>query len=140
MRTPWGDAGGLRERKLHPSAGTPRAEVIANQRERLFGAVVAVVAEKGYEASTVADVIELSGVSRSAFYEHFAHKGECLTAAAAELIEPTLAALGEVEGEGRQPDPQAVLERFSELLCAQRAAARVCFIELHAAGDAGEAV
>ena len=43
---------------------------------------------------TVADVLALSGVSRSAFYEHFANKAECLTAAAAELIEPTLAALG----------------------------------------------
>ena len=45
------------------------------------------------EAITVADILELSGVSRSAFYEHFANKSECLTAAAAELIEPALAAL-----------------------------------------------
>jgi AcrR family transcriptional regulator len=52
----------------------PRAEVVRNQRERLFGAMIAVVSEKGYEATTVADVIELCGVSRSDFYKHFANK------------------------------------------------------------------
>jgi hypothetical protein len=71
--TPWGQASELRKRKLHPGSGTPRSDVIRNQRERLFGATVAVVSEKGYEATTVADVIELSGVSRSDFYKHFAN-------------------------------------------------------------------
>jgi Bacterial regulatory proteins, tetR family len=74
LRTPWGSADELRERRLHPSNGMSREEVARNQRERLFGAMVAAVAEKGYEASTVADALELSGVSRSAFYEHFANK------------------------------------------------------------------
>ena len=102
VQTPWGDSSELRDRRLHPGAGTPRAEVARNQRERLFGAIVAVVSEKGYEATTVADVLELSGVSRSAFYEHFANKAECLTAAAAELVEPTLAALGSAASGGRR--------------------------------------
>jgi AcrR family transcriptional regulator len=138
VATPWGEAAALKERRLHPGSGTPRMEVVRNQRERLFGAIVAVVSEKGYEATTVADVIELSGVSRSAFYEHFANKAECLAAAAAELIRPTLGALGEVEAEGG--GGQAVFERFVDLLGTQRAAARVCFVELHAAGEMGEAV
>ncbi len=138
-QTPWGQAGDLKERRLHPSSGKSRAEVAKNQRERLFGALFAVVSEKGYEASTVADVVEISGVSRSAFYEHFANKDECLAAAAEELIEPTLAALGEVAEEG-EDEPQAIFERFIELLNSQPAAARVCFVELHAAGERGEAV
>jgi hypothetical protein len=71
--TPWGRASELKGRRLHPGGRTPRDEVVRNQRERLFGAVVAVVSEKGYEAATVADVIELSGVSRSDFYKHFAN-------------------------------------------------------------------
>jgi AcrR family transcriptional regulator len=140
VATPWGEAADLRERRLHPGSGTPRAQVIQNQRERLFGGIVAVVSEKGYEATTVADVIELSGVSRSAFYEHFANKGECLAAAAAELIQPSLSALAEIEVQSGEAPGQAIFERFVGLIAAQRAAAQVCFVELHATGEIGEAV
>jgi AcrR family transcriptional regulator len=136
--TPWGPASELRKRKLSPGSGTPREEVIRNQRERLFGAIVAVVSEKGYEATTVADVIDACGVSRSDFYRHFANKAECLTAAAEALVEPTLAAIGEVP----ESDPDggwALFERFIGLVSAQPAAARVCFVELHAVGAEGEA-
>jgi AcrR family transcriptional regulator len=140
VRTPWGRAVELRQRKLHPSSGLARSEVIRNQRERLFGALVAVVSQKGYEACTVADVIELSGVSRSAFYQHFANKDECLAAAAAELIDLVVAELrGTAELAGPQ-NPRAIFDRFIELICEQPAAARLCFVELHAAGESGEEV
>lgn len=139
LRTPWGDAAGLRERRLYPGGGTPPEEVARNQRERLYGAIVALVSERGYEAVTVADVLALSGVSRSAFYEHFANKSECLIAAASELIDPALATLepaGNADGRG----PREVFDAFFALLSDQPAAARVCFIELHAAGPEGEAL
>jgi AcrR family transcriptional regulator len=74
VRTPWGDAGHLRDKKLPPGRGTPRGEAERNQRERLFAAMVATVGEKGYEATTVADLVQLSGVSRSAFYKHYDDK------------------------------------------------------------------
>ena len=45
-------------------------------------AMVATVADKGYEATTVADLVKLSGVSRSAFYRHFEDKQECFLTAA----------------------------------------------------------
>jgi AcrR family transcriptional regulator len=140
LSTPWGDAAELRERRLYPGAGTPASEVARNQRERLYGAIVALAAERGYEGITVADVLELSGVSRSAFYVHFANKAECLTAALTELIEPALAALAATNGDGKPREPQEVFEGFFGLLAAQQAAARVCFVELHAAGPEGEAL
>ena len=140
LTTPWGEAGELRKRKLAPGAGTPREEVAQNQIERLFGAIVAVVSVQGYEASTVADVVELSGVSRSAFYEHFANKAECLAGAADALLEPTLAALEEA---ARAPVPagpeEAALTRFLELVSEQPAAARACLVELPGAGEPGKA-
>jgi AcrR family transcriptional regulator len=114
--------------------------VVRNQRERLFGAIVAIVSERGYEQTTVADVLALAGVSRSDFYKHFANKAECLAAAAEELLEPTLRSLGAVPGLDGQKRAQATFERFIGLLDAQPAAARACFVELHAAGEAGEAV
>lgn len=120
--------------------GTPPEEVARNQRERLFGAAVAVASQKGFEAMTVADVLALSGVSRSAFYRHFADKSDCLTAAAAELLEPVAQRFDPAAGNGRMRDPREVFEGFFELLRAEPAAARVCFVELHAAGEAGEEV
>jgi AcrR family transcriptional regulator len=114
--------------------------VARNQRERLFAAVVSLAAQKGYEAMTVADVLELSGVSRSAFYVHFDNKADCLAAAAAELIEPALAVVRSPGGEAGERDPRVAFEEFFALLEAQPAAARVCFVELHEAGPPGEAV
>ena len=38
---------------LPPGRGTPRDVAERNQRERLFAAIVATVAKKGYEATTV---------------------------------------------------------------------------------------
>ena len=90
VQTPWGNSSELRERKLRPGAGTERAEVVRNQRDRLFAAMVAVVSEKGYEATTVADLVALSGVSRSDFYKHFASKQACFVAMVEALVEPML--------------------------------------------------
>ncbi len=47
VATPWGDSDLLRDRMLRPGPGTPREEVVGNQRERLFAAMVASVAETG---------------------------------------------------------------------------------------------
>src|SRR3954452_4128221 len=87
VQTPWGRADRLRERLLRPGPGIPREEVMRSQRERLFAASVACVSSKGYEATTVADLLETSGVSRSAFYEHFLDKEECVLTTFETLVE-----------------------------------------------------
>jgi AcrR family transcriptional regulator len=140
-RTPWGDAASLRERKLRPGRGTPRKEADRNQRERLFAAMVATVAEKGYEATTVADLVELSGVSRSAFYRHFEDKEACFIAAVEVMVEPTLKQLG--ADESVPPGMERARQAFAtliETIVAQPAAAKMCVVEVYAAGDAGAAL
>src|SRR6476619_2442023 len=141
VRTPWGDATGLRARMMRPGRGTPRDEAERNQRERLFAALVATVAEKGYEATTVADLVQLSGVSRSAFYRHFTDKEECFLTAAEALAQPTVEIMEHAEhapsGEGRT---QEALEAFLKLIAAQPAASKMCFVEIYAAGPEGVAV
>src|SRR5436305_5516878 len=47
------------------------------QRARLLAAMAGVVAEKGYAAATVADVVREAGVSRTTFYELYASKEQC---------------------------------------------------------------
>jgi AcrR family transcriptional regulator len=139
--TPWGDASQLREKMLPPGRGTPRAEAERNQRERLFAAMVATVAEKGYEATTVADLVELSGVSRSAFYRHFADKEACFLAAIEALVSPALEMVS--RGLGKLGDKEQAFEGFEALIKAivsQPAAAKMCFVEIYAAGSAGVAL
>jgi AcrR family transcriptional regulator len=135
VTTPWGDAGTLRDRKLRPGRRLPPEEVARNQRERLFAALVAVVADKGYEATRVEDLLELSGVSRSAFYAHFGDKEECLLAALRAFVGPTV---GGIFGEGGPPpdEPRArhAFQAFVELIVEQAAAARMCLVEIYAAG------
>jgi AcrR family transcriptional regulator len=55
-------------------------EVHCYQRARLYGGMIEAISQRGYSAVTVADVLDLSGVSRRAFYEHFAGKRECFLA------------------------------------------------------------
>jgi AcrR family transcriptional regulator len=140
-RTPWGDATQLRERKLRPGRGTPREEAERNQRERLFAAMVATVDEKGYEATTVADLVQLSGVSRSAFYRHFDDKQACFLAAVEAMVEPTLQRLGADESApaGVERARQA-FATLIETIVSQPAASKMCLVEIYAAGPDGAAL
>lgn len=67
--------------------GLPREAVVHSQRTRLEGAMVAVTASKGYEQTTVADVLEWAGVGRETFYELFDDKRDCMLAAHAHLVD-----------------------------------------------------
>jgi AcrR family transcriptional regulator len=113
----------------------PREEAERNHRERLFAAMVASVVEKGYDATRVADLVQFSGISRSAFYRLFSDKQECFLAAAEELIQPTLEIMEHAEtgGSGEERMRQA-LEAFLRLVVSQPAASKMCFVEIYAAG------
>jgi AcrR family transcriptional regulator len=135
--TPWGRSERLRSRQLPPGPRTDKQSVERNQRERLFAATVAVVAEKGYEATTVGDLIELAGVSRSAFYRHFSNKLECFLATLDALLEMAGPAVLDVYYEtGGTWDRRlgAMLQTLVAMVVAQPAAARVAWVELYAAG------
>jgi AcrR family transcriptional regulator len=141
VKTPWGDAARLRDRKMRPGRGTPRADAEKNQRDRLFAAMVATVAEKGYEGTTVADLVELSGVSRSAFYRHFDDKQACFLAAVEAIVDPTLEQLA-----GDESNPPGIerargaFESLIKLIVSQPAAAKMCLVEIYAAGPEGAAL
>ncbi len=140
-KTPWGDAAKLRERKLRPGRGTPREEAERNQRERIFAAMVATVAEKGYEATTVADVVDLSGVSRSAFYRHYEDKQACFLAAIEAMVKPTLERLqGDKSVAPGMERARHAFETLVETIVEQPAAAKMCIVEIYGAGPEGAAL
>jgi AcrR family transcriptional regulator len=135
--TPWGDATKLRARRLRPGPGADPAAVTRNQRERMHAAIVAAVAENGYEATRVADVVKLSGVSRSAFYKHFEDKLDCFLATLDEIARMAQAELerrydADLPWEERL---RTVADGFLDLLLEQPAAARFCLVEVYAAGE-----
>ncbi len=71
-------AGGRLPRGPH---GLEPQEVAADQRARLVDAMVTLVWERGYTATTVADLIDRAQVSRKTFYAHFADRHELLLSA-----------------------------------------------------------
>jgi AcrR family transcriptional regulator len=116
--------------------GLPREMVVRSQRERLLAAVVRVAAEKGYEATSVADILEEAGVGRESFYELFNDKRDCILAAHAVLVDHLEATIRAVYEE---PGPWAGRVRKSvaatlEWFAADPAAARVTIVELAAVG------
>lgn len=137
--TPWGRSDELRARKLRPGPGASREEVATNQRERLFGAMVAAVAEHGYEKTRVADVLEISGISRNTFYKHFSNKQDCflatLDAAAASSSSAVLDAYANHDGTWQERLHAAVV-RLTELILAHPEVARLYYVESYAAGSA----
>ena len=150
VATPWGDSDSLRDRRLRPGPGTPREEVLANQRERLFGAMVASVGERGYIATTVNDLVEISGVSSRTFYDLFPDKKACFLATLEAMIEAGVAYAARSAGVTRErpapggdglPDSGSWEERarrgfeaYAEMVAQQPAAARLAFLESYSAG------
>ncbi len=135
--TPWGESRELSARKLRPGPSAAREAVEANQRERIFGAMVAAVAEHGYEATRVADVLAISGVSRNTFYKHFDNKLDCFLATMDAVIlcgsSNVIATYTSHDGpwDARLTDG---FEALTATLAAQPAAARLFYVESAAAG------
>lgn len=134
--TPWGPAEDLRKRMLPPGRGRSAAATARNQRERLFGAMVATVPARGYEQTTVADLLRLAGVSRSAFYQHFDDKQACFMATYDAAVDGVLAAATAAFETDRPWRERlgAAFGRLLELIAAYPAAAHMCLVDVYAAG------
>ncbi|MBF6175340.1 helix-turn-helix transcriptional regulator [Nocardia blacklockiae] len=95
-----------------------------------------VVTEKGYAATTVADVLKRARVSRLSFYEHFTNKEACFAAAydllTAELTQRIGAALSR-EGNPLERAEHA-LGAYLDTLAEEPALARIFLVDSYAAG------
>ncbi|WP_375384092.1 TetR/AcrR family transcriptional regulator [uncultured Microbacterium sp.] len=65
-----------------PRTGRPRA----SSREVLAEAACELFLERGYDATSIADITSRAGVSRSSFFNYFSSKGDVLWAALDERI------------------------------------------------------
>ncbi|MBD0322124.1 MAG: helix-turn-helix transcriptional regulator, partial [Aldersonia sp.] len=71
--------------------GLSRDEVVRSQRDRILLAMAEAMAEKGYVATSVADVLRRAGVSRETFYQQFSSKEDCFRAAYGRAVELIIA-------------------------------------------------
>src|SRR5215218_8776846 len=121
--------------------GLEPALVARVQRERILEAMAATVAELGYQQLTIGKLLGRAGISKLTFYELFDSKEQCFAAAydesiaqAFERIESACAAEALAPAEQRLGATiDALLEFFSE----EPAVARMCVVEVLAAGPAG---
>ena len=131
--------------KLQPRwCGLDSDGVARNQRQRLLGAMLEVVGERGYARTSVNRVSALAGVSKRTFYDRFdiggerSVKEECFLAAYDHVVERAVERISaSYLGEG---DPQRRLCRafqaFLQEIAEQPNAARVALIEALGAGPA----
>jgi AcrR family transcriptional regulator len=123
--------------------GLPRAYLVRSQRERLLEAMLRVAAAKGYEATTVTDVIEVAGVSRQTFEEMFGDKQTCFLEAYDAVFDVLVAHVtAAFESAAGEPWPERIatgLRALVELLATEADIARLSMVEVTAAGDEARA-
>lgn len=118
--------------------GYSREQVEHHQRERLIAGLAEAVAEKGYAAVTLSDIVRHAKVSRRVFYANFESKEQCFLASFEVVVGHLRELIGEaVEGIDTWPE-QAVAATRAVLafLAAEPDLARLCLVESRAAGPA----
>jgi AcrR family transcriptional regulator len=117
----------------------PRAYAVRTRRERLLEAMARVAAAKGYEATTVGDVVRFAGLGEDAFHESFASKEECFLAAYDAVVDVLVAHVTSAfEAAADEPWPARIgagLRALVALLAAEADIARLAMVEVTAAGE-----
>ena len=103
--------------RLMATAAKPAA---AGHRARLTAGLATAIAEKGYAAVTIADVVRVARVSKRTFYEHFPDKEACFLALYAETSDELLELIAHRRRRGRRPVGRAHPRRRERVLRARR--------------------
>jgi len=120
----------------HPDVGH-QLDARGSQRARLVEGMIQAVAEKGYAAATVADVVRAGRVSRGTFYAQFASKEECFLEAYKYgidvIVERIRAAIRAEQGDW-VARLRTGLRSYLETLAGEPRFARTHLFEVHLAG------
>ncbi|HET6571907.1 MAG TPA: TetR/AcrR family transcriptional regulator [Solirubrobacterales bacterium] len=118
--------------------GYSREQVAHHQRERLIAGLAEAVAEKGYAAVTLSDIVRHAKVSRRVFYANFESKEQCFLAAF-EVVVDHLRELIAAAAAGEDEWPRqaiAALRAALRFLAEEPDLARLCLLESRSAGPA----
>lgn len=122
-----------------PAVLRPGPQVIdaeAVHMGRLVVALVDVVAERGYAATTIADIVARAKVSRRTFYECFADKEACFLAAYDAATDMLLAAISDAYNAEASWEQRllAGVEAYLAALAREPSVSRVFLLEVLSAG------
>jgi AcrR family transcriptional regulator len=110
----------------------PREFVAAHKRRRIMAAIAELTAERGYEATKIADIVRYAGVARKTLYDNFEGKEEVFLAAFDAAVDEAMrrieAECARVEG-GWEERIEAGLAAFLGYVAEEPALARMCMIE-----------
>jgi AcrR family transcriptional regulator len=118
------------------TTSTQPATAASTHADRLTEGLATSIAEKGYAATTIADVVRHARVSKRTFYEHFADKEACFLALYARTSDELLALIAEAAS-GPAPWEErvaAAARAYFERLAAEPALSRAGLVEVQAAG------
>ncbi|WP_307363587.1 TetR/AcrR family transcriptional regulator [Microbacterium murale] len=88
-----------------PRPGRPRA----SSREVLAEAACELFLEQGYDATSVADITQRAGVSRSSFFNYFSSKSDVLWSGLDARIDGAIDAMGELGTDADAPAVRGIL-------------------------------
>ena len=118
--------------------GLPRETVVESQRGRIIQSMIEAVAERGYQETRVADVVEGAGVARKTFYDYFDDKEACFLAAydqaSARLYEAAAEAFNAKLDTPWAERISAAMAALLEQLASWPEGARFVIVEVLAAG------
>ena len=118
----------------------------AQRRGRILGALATCMAEKGYGATTVADIARVARVSKTVLYAHFRDKEDCLLELVSRATDKVLDELRRTQQEGAAaglPWRDRLHGTVSALLSALASGPEIAWavlVEVQAAGRSGLAL
>jgi len=118
----------------------PSGLIKAIQRERLLAAMIDGVAELGYNALTVQDVLARASISRPTFYEQFGDKEDCFLAAfdsAAARMRRRVETAAAEAGEDWQERLRGGLAELLRFIAEEPEEARAVIVEARASSPGG---
>ncbi len=110
----------------------PRQFVAVHKQRRMIAAVAELSADRGYEATKIADIVSRAGVARKTLYDNFDGKEDLfLSAFDSFSVEAQAAVRDACEGAGEdwRQRVEAGLAALLRFLAAEPAAARMCLVE-----------
>jgi AcrR family transcriptional regulator len=112
----------------------PPDVVRSSQRERLLRAMLECVGERGYQATTVPQVVARAKVSRNAFYALFEDKTDCFLVLCDEMANAMLEDIAFPAEQDWLAALRAGTRRYLRAWAERPAFSRTYFVELPAAG------
>jgi AcrR family transcriptional regulator len=114
------------------------SDVAAHQSARIHRAMIEIVADQGYEAVKVRELVHMAGVSSSAFYKHFRSKEDCFLRTHDFVVRRATRRI--IASQGGEEDwrkrPRLIFDAFVDELEDDPEAAYFALVEAYAIGPA----